>query len=114
VQSIGLDPEDGQNILIRISVDSTVPVTRATTAKLGYQGVTGIAHILLEDKGEDPTPLRGDDGEPPRIGMQSSLIEELSEVGGGDLASGTGFSGQREPGSRRREPPEAGQDPDQP
>jgi ABC-type transporter Mla subunit MlaD len=36
---------------------ATVPVTRATTAKLGYQGVTGIAHILLEDSGNDPTPL---------------------------------------------------------
>ncbi|MBN8449436.1 MAG: MCE family protein [Candidatus Accumulibacter sp.] len=91
VQSIGLDPKDGQNILIRISVDSTVPVTRATTAKLGYQGVTGIAHILLEDKGEDPTPLRGDDGEPPRIGMQSSLIEELSEVGGATLRQARDF-----------------------
>jgi phospholipid/cholesterol/gamma-HCH transport system substrate-binding protein len=52
VQAIELDPQDGQNILIRISVDSNVPVTRATTAKLGYQGVTGIAHILLEDKGK--------------------------------------------------------------
>jgi phospholipid/cholesterol/gamma-HCH transport system substrate-binding protein len=82
VQDIELDPEDGQNILIRISVDRAVPVTRGTTARLAYQGVTGIAHILLEDKGDDPTPLRGETGEPPRIDMQSSLIEELSTLGG--------------------------------
>ncbi len=84
VQAIELDPEDGQNILIRISVERAVPVTRGTTARLAYQGVTGIAHILLEDKGDDPTPLH-DDGELPRIAMQSSLIEELSEVGGATL-----------------------------
>ncbi len=66
VQAIALDPQDAHNILIRISVDSAVPVTRGTTAKLGYQGVTGIAHILLEDSGADPTPLRAVDGDDRR------------------------------------------------
>jgi phospholipid/cholesterol/gamma-HCH transport system substrate-binding protein len=74
-------------------------VTRSTTATLGYQGVTGIAHILLEDNGDDPTPLAGDDGELPRIAMQSSLIEELSDVGGATLRQARDFlAGQ--PGSR--------------
>jgi phospholipid/cholesterol/gamma-HCH transport system substrate-binding protein len=85
VQAIELDPEDGQNILIRISVDRAVPVTRGTTAKLAYQGVTGIAHILLEDKGDDPTPLRGRRRRAAAHRMQSSLIEELSDVGGATL-----------------------------
>jgi hypothetical protein len=80
VQAIELDPQDAHNILIRISVDSKVPVTRATTAKLGYQGVTGIAHILLEDSGNDPTRLAGGK-DSPRIEMRSSLIEELSDSG---------------------------------
>lgn len=81
VQSIELDPQDVRNILVRINVDRAVPVTQGTTAKLGYQGITGIAHILLEDSGADSTPLVGGEGESPRIAMQSSLIEELSDAG---------------------------------
>ena len=90
VQAIALDPQDAHNILIRISVDSNVPVTRATTAKLGYQGVTGIAHILLEDSGNDPTRLTGGD-DSRRIEMRSSLIEELSDTGAATLGQAREF-----------------------
>jgi len=91
VLSIGLDPKDARNILIRISVNEAVPVTRGTTAKIGYQGITGIGHILLEETGRDSTPLQSDDDELPRIAMQQSLIEELSEVGGETLRSARDF-----------------------
>ncbi|HCZ15882.1 MAG TPA: MCE family protein [Candidatus Accumulibacter sp.] len=91
VQAIELDPDDLRNILIRISVDDAVPVTRGTTAKMGYQGVTGIAHILLEDSGDDPTPLAGDDGDASRIKMQPSLIDELSDAGGATLRQARDF-----------------------
>lgn len=91
VLSIGLDPKDVRNILIRISVDEAVPVTRGTTAKIGFQGITGIAHILLEETGRDSTPLQADDGELPRIAMQPSLIEELSAVGGETLRNARDF-----------------------
>lgn len=91
VQSIELDPQDVRNILVRINVDRAVPVTQGTTAKLGYQGITGIAHILLEDSGADSTPLVGGEGESPRIAMQSSLIEELSDVGGATLRQARDF-----------------------
>lgn len=93
VQAIELDPQDSQNILIRISVDSAVPVTRATTARLGYQGVTGIAHILLEDSGDDPTPL-GAGQDARRIVMRSSLMEELSETGGAALRQASDVLGK--------------------
>jgi len=85
VLSIALDPQDSRNILIRIAVDSAVPVTGGTTAKLGYQGVTGIAHVLLEETGSDPRPLPAGEGASPRIAMQSSLIQELSDTGGETL-----------------------------
>lgn len=85
VQSIALDPQDVRNILIRIAVDSSVPVTGGTTARLGYQGVTGIAHILLEETGSDPQQLPTGEGASPRIAMQSSLIQELSDTGGETL-----------------------------
>lgn len=91
VQSIDLDAKDVRNILIRISVSEAVPVTGGTTAKIGFQGVTGIAHILLEDTGRDKAPLKADSDEPPRIAMQQSLIEELSEVGGETLRNARDF-----------------------
>lgn len=82
VQSIGLDPKDVRNILIQINVSNSVPVTRGTIAKIGYQGITGIAHIQLEETSRDNTPLTGNGIELPRLAMQQSLIEELSQVGG--------------------------------
>lgn len=83
VQSIDLDPKDLRNILIRINVNDSVPLTQGTIAKIGYQGVTGIAHVQLEETGRDETPLaKGSGAELPRIAMQQSLIEELSQVGG--------------------------------
>lgn len=91
VLSIDLDPQDVRNILIRINVNEAVPVTRGTTAKLGYQGITGIAHILLEESGRDAAPLQSGNDSPPRIAMQQSLIEELSEVGGETMRQARDF-----------------------
>lgn len=82
VESIRLDPTDPLNTLILISVEADTPVTRGTVAKLGYQGVTGIAHILLEDAGRDRRALVAQNGHFPRIAMQDSLMQELSDVGG--------------------------------
>src|SRR4051812_20069326 len=36
-------------IVIRLSVDPEAPITKTTFAKLGYQGVTGIAFVQLDD-----------------------------------------------------------------
>ena len=92
VQSIWLDPNDVRNILIRISIRESVPVTRGTTAKIGFQGITGIAHVLLEETGRDTTLLESnDEDELPRLAMQQSLIEELSEVGGETLRNARDF-----------------------
>lgn len=86
VKDIRLDRSDVRNILISIEIDADVPVTRSTTAKLGYQGVTGIAHVLLEDSGKDDAPLLADAaGGAPRISMSLSLMDELGESGSGAL-----------------------------
>lgn len=84
IESIRLDPQNTRDILIRISIARDVPVTRATVARLGYQGVTGIAFVSLDDDGSDPTPLARSDG-PPRIPMLPSLMQELSESGSATL-----------------------------
>ena len=85
VESIELDPKDVSKTLIRISIDKDIPITHGTTAKLGYQGITGIAHVLLEETGKDNSRLEGRDRELPRINMQDSLIQELTDVGGDAL-----------------------------
>ena len=85
VESIELDPNDVSRTLIRISVREDIPITRGTTAKLGFQGVTGIAHVLLEDNGKDDALLVAKAGELASIPMQESLLQELSSVGGETL-----------------------------
>lgn len=77
VLDIRLDPDDVSNILILVELERQVPLTRGTMAKLSYQGVTGIAHVLLEDNGLDQTPLAGS---LPRIEMQPSLMHHLEEA----------------------------------
>ncbi|HMM54619.1 MAG TPA: MlaD family protein [Candidatus Desulfobacillus sp.] len=79
VQDIALDPADPRNILITIGIDASLPVTRGTTARLFHQGVTGLASILLEDKGDNPEPLAGSDGEPPRIALQPAFMDTLGD-----------------------------------
>lgn len=81
VSDIRLDPDDYSNILITISVNEDVPLTRGTVAKLNYQGVTGLAHILLFETGKDMEPLVPNDDKPPRITMIPSLFDELGETG---------------------------------
>ena len=85
VDSIELDPKDPGKTLIGIGIGKATPVTRGTTARLGYQGVTGIAHVLLEDQGTSPEPLPTTRRAPGRIVMQDSLIERLTDTGGDTL-----------------------------
>ena len=91
VLAIDLDPDNPADTLIRISVKRGTPVTQGTTAKLGYQGVTGLAHILLDDNGQNKAPLALVDGDIPRIAMEDSLIEQLTDVGGDVLRNARDF-----------------------
>ena len=85
VSDIRLDPDDYSNILVTISVNDNVPLTTGTVAKLNYQGVTGLAHILLLETGKDTSPLEPNDESPPRITMIPSLFDELGETGAATL-----------------------------
>ncbi|MDR2165304.1 MAG: MlaD family protein [Zoogloeaceae bacterium] len=88
VLDIRLDPGDAGNILIRVEVDKAVPLTHGVTARLSYQGITGIAHILLEDHGRDKRPLTGN---LPRVAMQPSLFDRLEDALPVMLAQGREF-----------------------
>lgn len=81
VKDIQLDRDDPGDILIRISIPDSIPLTKGTVAKLATQGVTGIAHVLLLDSGKDNEPLFATDGGLPRIAMVPSLLDEMSESG---------------------------------
>ena len=80
VESIRLDAQNTRNILIRISISRDVPVTSGTVARLGYQGMTGIAHILLEETADSPGVPAAVEGM-VRIPMQPSLLQEISDSG---------------------------------
>lgn len=85
VDSIRLDPADARTTLIVVTVRRDIPITYGTVARLGYQGLTGIAHVLLEDDGRDGRPLAvGADGS-RRIAMQDSMLQELTDVGSDTL-----------------------------
>ena len=81
VAEIRLDPNDVRSTLIRITIASDIPITAGTTAQLGYQGVTGIAHVLLDDDGRDLRLLEGEGGALVRIPMQESLMQGLADNG---------------------------------
>ncbi|MGL1833792.1 MlaD family protein [Rhodocyclaceae bacterium SMB388] len=80
VNSIRIDPDDPRTIVVSIGINADLPVTRGTRASLGYQGVTGLAFIQLDDRGLDPTPLSAVDGRPPRIALEAGLIDQLSDT----------------------------------
>ena len=81
VLDIGFDPQKTGNILVRIAVDDAAPITGSTFATLGFQGVTGLAFIQLDDNGESKVALPSDAGAPARIPMRPSLFSKLSDQG---------------------------------
>lgn len=83
VTAIALDPQTRGQVVVSIAVDDTAPVNTRTYATLGYQGVTGLAFIQLDDApatgapGTAPAPL------PPhsRMLLKPSLLTQLSDRG---------------------------------
>ncbi len=82
VTNITFDQLQQGNVLIRIAVDSKAPVsTTGTYAMLGYQGVTGIAHIQLDDITEPVEVLPPGESGLPRLPMKSSPLSVLADQG---------------------------------
>ena len=93
VAEIGFDLQVPGNVLLRLDLDAATPLTRSTFATLGYQGLTGIAFVQLDDSGESREPLAASDP-PARIPMRPGLMDQLQRQGGALL-------GQLEEASRR-------------
>jgi len=80
VESIKIEPGSSGRIHIRIGVQEDTPITRSTYAQLGYQGVTGLAFVSLNDDGTSSEPLKPGAGEPPRIEMRPSIFDSSLDL----------------------------------
>jgi len=88
VTNIGLDPQTRGQVLVRISVDDLAPISASTYATLGYQGVTGLAFIQLDDVPVDgaalppapPATLSDNSRIPLRPGLMSKLTDRGERV----------------------------------
>jgi phospholipid/cholesterol/gamma-HCH transport system substrate-binding protein len=81
VDDIIFDPKAVGQILVHISVKPDTPITKSTYATLGYQGVTGIAYVQLDDDGSQPVRLPSSEDKVARIEMRPSLFDELQTRG---------------------------------
>lgn len=80
VQSIGFDRTHPGQIRIRILVDHDAPITQSTYGSLGFQGVTGIAFVQLEDTGRDLSPLPSSPKAIAQIPMRPSLFDQIQSA----------------------------------
>ncbi len=94
VTDIALDTVQRGNVLLRIAVSEQAPITQSTFATLGFQGVTGLAFVQLDDKGEQPAALVATGSTPPRIPMRPSMVSRFTEQGGNLLTQMEQASGR--------------------
>ena len=84
VTDIDFDPAQPGQIILRLEVMPDTPVTAATFATLGYQGVTGIAFVQLDEDDKHPAAgraLSGSDGGITRIPMRPGALQNLEQRG---------------------------------
>jgi len=81
VDDIVFDPRVTGQILIKLSIAEGAPVTTTTFASLGYQGVTGIAFIQLDDDRTGSPLLASDKGHVARIPLRPGLLDQLEKRG---------------------------------
>jgi phospholipid/cholesterol/gamma-HCH transport system substrate-binding protein len=81
VTAMGFDPQTPGNVLIRIAIDERAPVTQSTFGSLGFQGVTGLAFVQLDDSGDSTVALPANATPPARIPMRAGLMSRITEQG---------------------------------
>jgi len=75
VQSIRIEPGTDGQIRITIGVAQGTPITRSTFARLGYQGVTGLAFVALDDSGDSKQLLASTPRKMAEIPMRRSIMD---------------------------------------
>ncbi len=81
VQAIEFDRKVRGNVLVRMSVDEEAPISPTTFATLGYQGVTGLAFVQLDDDPANKALPPGPDGV-QRLPLRPSLLSRLTDRSG--------------------------------
>ncbi|QGZ40127.1 phospholipid/cholesterol/gamma-HCH transport system substrate-binding protein [Pseudoduganella flava] len=81
VDEIDFDPKMTGQILVHLSIDPETPITKTTYATLGYQGVTGIAYIQLDDDSVGSPRLATNADNPARIPLHPGLLDQLEKRG---------------------------------
>jgi phospholipid/cholesterol/gamma-HCH transport system substrate-binding protein len=91
VENIRLDPQDSHTILIRIAVDRDLPLTKNAFAQLGYQGLTGLAYVQLNDEGGKAERLKTDSGDLAQIPLRPSALDSITSSAQLFLSNANGF-----------------------
>jgi len=84
VTDINFNPKVPGQIMLRVEVIPSTPITSATFATLAYQGVTGIAFVQLDDDKQPGHALLAsaqDDDTLPRIPLRPSVLQNLEQKG---------------------------------
>lgn len=81
VDDIIFDKNKAGQIIIKMSVDKAAPVTKTTYATLGYQGVTGIAFIQLDDEKTGSPLLASAPEQVARIPLRPGFLDQLEKRG---------------------------------
>ncbi|HEY1043406.1 MAG TPA: MlaD family protein [Telluria sp.] len=68
-------------ILITLQLDPETPVTKTTYATLGYQGVTGIAYIQLDDDHTGSPRLPSSEEKVAAIPLRPGFLDQLEKRG---------------------------------
>jgi len=86
VEAIEFDRDNPGQILVRIGVLPATPISSATFAELGMQGLTGLAYVQLDTdpKVQGAKPLPSSAQAPARLTIRPSMFDRFS-LSGEDL-----------------------------
>ena len=86
VEAIEFDQAKPGQILVKVGIQPDTPVTNATFAELGLQGLTGLAFIQLDadEKIKEVKKLTSTASAPVRIAIRPSLFDRVS-ISGEDM-----------------------------
>ena len=80
VTAIDLMPNDPSQVYAFIDIDKHTPLKSNTTARLEYQGLTGVASIALAGGTANAPELAGENGKPPVINAERSDFQNILET----------------------------------
>jgi phospholipid/cholesterol/gamma-HCH transport system substrate-binding protein len=86
VRDIRPDEQDPGLLLVEISLARQYRLSDRSVARLNYQGVTGLAYVMLEEGTTGKGIPLDTDGPPPRIRIQPGLFDTLGDKAG-DIAT---------------------------